>query len=323
MSSRTKTRSALVGDIGGTNARLGIAVYQDGVPDIRHESTYTCREFDSLAECLKQYSAELPIALPSRACLAVAGPVTNDFFAFTNNHWTFSRQHLSEVLGLEELEIINDFAAQACAIPLLAASAYRTIKTGNARPDGTIALLGPGTGLGVATLVRCREQWTPVCGEGGHIRLAPHNDTMAEVLSLLNRELSYVSLETLLSGPGLLRLYRALASLRGKAPRHDNEKTIIQQGADNSDALCHETLLQFCSLLGSAAGDLALTTGARGGLYLTGGILPRIPGLLEQSDFLVSFSEKGVMSHYMEDIPVRLMTGHAPALTGAAAWMNR
>lgn len=315
--------AVLVGDIGGTYARLGIATFPDGVPVIRHESTFTCRAFDSLADCLKQYSTTLPLDVPTQACLAVAGPVTDDRFTFTNHHWAFSRRHLAGELGLERLEVINDFAAQACAIPILDSSEYRTIRTGYARPDGTIALIGPGTGLGVATLVRCRDQWIPVSGEGGHARLAPHNDLMVEVLALLNREQPYVSLETLLCGSGLLRLYTALARLRGKTPRYDCEKVIVQQGADNSDPLCRETLLEFCALLGSVAGDLALTSGARGGLYLTGGILPRIPDLLEQSDFRRYFTDKGVMSHYMEDIPVHLMTGHAPALLGAAAWLNR
>lgn len=322
MSSNTDSHPVLVGDIGGTYARLGIATFCDGVPGIQHESTHTCREFDSLADCLKHYSAALPVAMPAQACLAVAGPVTDDRVTFTNHHWEFSRRRLAEELGLERLEVINDFAAQACAIPILTPTEYRTIKPGNALPNGTIALIGPGTGLGVATLVHCRDQWVPVSGEGGHARLAPHNDTMVEVLALLNREQPYVSLESLLCGPGLLRLYRALARLRGENTHHDSEKTIIQQGADNSDALCRETLLQFCALLGSVAGDLTLTTGARGGLYLTGGILPRIPELLEQSDFRRYFADKGVMSHYIEDIPVHLMSGHAPALLGAAAWLK-
>lgn len=323
MSPTTDSRHVLVGDIGGTHARFALAAWQAGLPVIQEAATYHCRDFPDLTDALRQYLAALPVPQPMAACLAVAGPVTSDHFRFTNNHWQFSRRQLAAQLNLDQLEVLNDLAAQACAIPLLAPSQYRTIRSGTARPGCPVALMGPGTGLGVATLVPDGQQWIPVSGEGGHVRPAPHNERMVEILTLLNREQAYVSLESLLSGPGLLRLYRALARLNGEATRHDSDKDILRLGVDNSDPLCRETLMVFCGLLGSAAGDLALTNGARGGLWLSGGILPRMPELLVQSHFERFFLEKGVMSHYLRDIPVQLITGEATALLGAAAWLRR
>ena len=226
-------------------------------------------------------------------------------------------------LGLEKLEVINDFTALAMALPGLSAAEKRQIGGGRAVERAAIAVLGPGTGLGVSGLLWSPSGWIPLAGEGGHVGFAPHDDREAEILRHLKGRYGRVSLERLLSGEGLKALHQALSELAGSPPEDLESPDIVSRGTDGSSQLCRETLDSFAAILGSAAGDLALTLGARGGVYLGGGILPRFAETFAAGPFRERFEAKGRFQDYMRAIPTWLIEAEMPALRGAAAWLRR
>jgi glucokinase len=313
--------TGLVGDIGGTHARLAL-VDEEG--HIRHPVTYDERDYPSLTEVIATYlDKTLGRKRPGRAVLAVAGPVVDGEIQFTNNSWRASEGELFVAFEFESVRLINDFAAQALAAPRLPVDTLRQIGPDVRGADfAPLVVLGPGTGFGVAGLARSERGDMEVAGEGGHGAFAPVDETEIEILRILNRRFGRTSIERILSGPGLFNLYGALAGIRG-APETLADEAAVTAAAERGDALAVETLDRFCAILGSVAGDLALTYGARGGVYISGGLAPRMADRLASGEFRRRFEAKGRMSDFMAAIPTTLIQHPYAALVGAARALKR
>jgi glucokinase len=313
----------LVADIGGTNARFGW-VSAPGAP-VTQVRKLAVPAFAGPAEAAMAYLgelAQLPGAdhrAPRHAAFAVATAVAGDRIAFTNSHWAFSRAAVQAALGLDSLLMLNDFESLAMSLPRLGAGQLRA--HGGALPlaAGTLAVVGPGTGLGVGAVVQTREgRWVALPGEGGHATLAPTDDLESALLACVRRQYAHVSAERLLSGIGLPVLHQALASVGGTPAAPLTAAQIVDHGSAGSDALCGQTLDVFCALLGGFAGNVALTLGARGGLYIGGGIVPRFVDRFFASAFRQRFEAKGRFQPYLAAIPTALITDTLAALSGAA-----
>lgn len=317
----------LVADIGGSNARFAWI----GAPGARasHVQKLAVPDHACPASAVRTYLDRLARSLgpayrpPRHAALAVATPVVADEIRFTNSHWAFSRRQLQADLGLHSLQVLNDFEALALSLPHLGPDQLRAH---GALPQarGMLAVVGPGTGLGVAGLVQTRGGWQALPGEGGHATLAAGDDFEAEVLRAARRRHGHVSAERLLSGIGLPTLHQAVAEVMGQ-PVADPlaADQVVERGRDGSDAVCARSLETFCALLGSFAGNVALTLGARGGVFIGGGIVPRIADLFFASGFRERFESKGRMTPYLQAIPTALITDTLVALTGAAAGIEQ
>lgn len=316
----------LVADIGGTHARFGL-IEGPGLA-VTHVQRLRTEDYAQLSDAALAYLAAMPTSLtrPSEACLAVAAPLDGDEVRFINHPWRFSRDALQRELALERLVLLNDFEALALALPHLTAAGLRADAPGPGHalprtPRGTLAVVGPGTGLGVAGLIHTPSGWQAIPGEGGHVTLAACDDFEVAVLAAARRELAHVSAERLLSGVGLPLLHRAVAAASGRSiDVAMRTETIVQRGIDvgSRDADCARTLAVFCAMLGTVAGNVALTLGARGGVYIGGGIVPRMADLFFASAFRERFEAKGRYRDYMSAIPTALIIDPQPALTGAA-----
>lgn len=315
MSTSTDT-PRLIADIGGTNARFAL-IQADGMPYA--ERTLSCADYPKLASAIAAYLQALPEPRPSEAALAVAMPVGGDQVTFTNNpQWSFSVEALRQTLGFERLLLLNDFTALALALPRLGNQEIRAIGGGTPVTEAVIGLLGPGTGLGVSGLVWSGERWIPLQSEGGHVTFAPATEREWQVVCVLAERFGHVSAERLLSGPGLVNLYSALASLHGKTAEALEPRQITERGLTRSCECCVETLEVFCAALGTVAGNLAITLGARGGIYIGGGIVPQLGIFFEQSEFRTRFEAMGRFESYMAAIPTYVITAVNPALRGIA-----
>lgn len=308
-----------VADIGGTNARWGLVTGIDNQGRYQIESIRTFKNagHPRFQDSLAAYLDSLGGIGIKQVCVALAGPVLGDQINMTNIDWSFSIRAVEQEFGLTKLLVVNDFTALAYATSALTPADLVPVKAGTQRP-GPRAILGPGTGLGMASLLPLDNCWLPVSGEGGHTAFAPFGPEEIALCQLLQEAQGYVSKETLLCGSGLERIYQSLAQLRGQSAIK-SAADITASAVDGSDALAVDALNLFCAVLGSASADLALTVGALGGVYLGGGILPRIREFLLQSPFAARFCDKGIMSHYVEQLPVYLIVAAEPALIGAAA----
>lgn len=312
---------ALVADIGGTNARFGL---MDG-SGLHHSRIYPTADFPSLEAAAQAYLDDCGDACPVRphqGAFCVAGPVTGDAVSLTNLPWRFSIDGVRRSLGLERLLVLNDFTAAALSVPRLGAGDVFQVGGGAPAPDAAVAVLGPGSGLGVSGLVPGPAGWIPLASEGGHATLPAADDRESAVLALIRAEKGsesgHVSAERALSGPGLVNLYTALCQLAGKTPDKDTPAAVTG-AADGGDPLCAEAVAMFCSLLGTVAGNLALILGARGGVYIAGGVVPRLGReALARSPFRTRFEAKGRMSDYLAPIPVFVITHPLPAFLGLA-----
>jgi glucokinase len=311
----------LVADIGGTNARLA-CVGREGGP-IEHVQTLAVAAHATPGDAIRAYLTGLARMhggswpAPRRAAIAVATAVGQDDIAFTNSHWRFSCTGLQAELGLDSLQVLNDFEALALSLPRLAPSQLRAMgQLPSAR--GTLAVIGPGTGLGVGGVVQTRHGWIALPGEGGHMTLAPADDFESDLLRQVRGEFPHVSAERLLSGIGLPTLHQGVAAVLGVPAPPLSTQAIVDAGLKGEDAVCSRTVDQFCALLGGFAGNVALTLGARGGVYIGGGIVPRLGERFFQSQFRARFEAKGRFQDYLAAIPTALITDTLAALTGAA-----
>ena len=310
----------LVGDIGATHARF--ALVRRGGP-ITSARVYELNDHPSLRNAIDAYLMEAsPSAPPVQAVLAVASPVTGDQITLTNHPWTFSVEALRQQLGFRRIRIVNDFAANAAAIPHLGENDRLPIGGGVPEADAPIGVIGPGTGLGVSALVRSPKGAVTIAGEGGHVTMSAATAQESTILALMRARYDHVSAERVLSGPGLVNLYNALCELAGKPAASYAAEQITSPSIWDADPRTREATSLFCAMLGTVAGNLALTLGARGGVYLTGGILPRIASFLVQSEFRSRFEAKGRMGHYLAAIPTYLIVRPLPALLGAAALLD-
>jgi len=308
----------LLGDIGGTNARWAwVARAGDAPSDI---SVRPCVEYASPADSAHDYLARHGHPSPSWIAIGVATPVTGDHVRLTNHPWSFSIAELQRALAAQRCLVINDFTALALSLPLLGAAELRAIGDNEARraprEGEPLALLGPGTGLGISGLLPVAGGW-PISGEGGHATLAAADDEEAAVIAGLRRRFGHVSAERALSGQGLINLYEAVCALDGRPPRKQQARDVTRAALDASDEHCVRALRLFTGLLGSVAGSLVLTLGARGGLYIGGGIVPRLGAAFDDAHFRERFEQKGRFANYLQAIPAWVITAATPALLGA------
>jgi glucokinase len=306
----------LVGDIGATNARFAL-VRSDG--SIGFTQAILCNDFATIGEAIIAFLAEAPEGHPSHAVLAVASSPEGDIVSLTNHPWTFSPEVLRETLGLVRLRIINDFHANALAIPQLAANELVKIGGGEAVAGAPIGILGPGSGLGVSALVPTADGAVPIPSEGGHVTIAAADGREAAVLEIIRHRFGHASAERVLSGPGLVNLYGALCQLAETPAATLTAEEISHPDARNNDRYAHEATEMFCAMLGTVAGNLALTLGARGGIYIAGGIAPKLGPTFVQSAFRQRFEAKGRFQSYLAKIPTYVVTRPFAALLGAAS----
>lgn len=310
---------ALVADIGGTNARFAIADLETlSLSDIR---TFPTAEHATLADAMRAYLKDAPETV-AHAGLAVAAPLRADTVQFTNAAWTFKQSTLAEEAGLKTAYVFNDFEAQAYALPVLSGDELHALRGGRAVENAPKVVLGPGTGLGVAGLVWSPSGWVPVPGEGGHQTFPAETERELALLERMRSGLERLSVERVLSGPGLADLYRAIAASYGFSDAELSPAKVEQLAVGGEDEMAVEALDFFVQWLGRFAGDMALAFGARGGVYLGGGIAPRILSRLEQDDFRGAFERKGRMSPYVAAIPIHVVVSDYPGLKGAAAGLR-
>ncbi len=316
MPSTRRHGNKLVADIGGTNARF--AIVPAGAHAPTQELVLPCAEFAGPVEAIRHYLERIGGAPPVEAGLAIANPVTGDAVKMTNHVWAFSIEETRRALGLDRLLVFNDFTALAMSLPFLGAADLRQVGGGARQPDAPIALLGAGTGLGMSGLVPSPAGWIPLQGEGGHASFSPANAREADILRIVWRDYPHVSAERLVSGMGMNNLHRAIAELEGQSAPALTPAEITGRAIDAGDPICAEVVDTFCAMLGTAAANLALTLGARGGVYVGGGIVPRLGDVFDRSSFRRRFEDKGRFSEYLAAIPTYVIVANTPALLGAA-----
>jgi glucokinase len=308
--------TGLVGDVGGTHARFALV---DEQGHIRFPRTFAARDYGSLTEVIAEYiETSAGRRHPPRAVVAVAGPVVDGEIEFTNLDWRISEAEILAAFSFEAVKLLNDFAAQALACPRLGSDDLRQLgpKLRGAE-NCPLVVLGAGTGFGVAGLARSDLGDVPLSTEGGHAGFAPTDEVEVEVWRRLAAQHGRVSIERLLSGPGLYDLYLALAAIQGDTADLKDEVAVLAAG-EAGQPLASATLDRFCAIMGAVAGDLALTYGARGGVYVSGGIAPRLLDRLTGGSFRARFEDKGRLADYVALIPTNLITHPYAALVGAA-----
>jgi glucokinase len=315
----------LLADIGGTNARFALGT--EGSGELFELFQVSVADHPTFTSALQLYlervrAAERWAALPAGGCLAVACPADREVVTFTNSDWVIDRRDLALALDLDSVQVINDFEAIGYAAACFAEQDWTQVGDGNAVSGGPIAVLGPGTGLGVCGVVSTADAFTVIAGEGGHVDFAPVGDEEMEILRLLLTRYRRVSAERLLSGAGLQNIYWALTQLRGAQERHASPADISTAALAANDPVATESLAVFCRVLGGVAGNLALTLGARGGVYIAGGIVPRVIDFLRDSEFRERFVAKGRFRDYLNDMPTRIVTRENPGLFGALRFIQ-
>ena len=313
------TYPRLVGDVGGTNARFAWLAAPD--QPLAEIDTLPAASHASLIDAIRHYLAEHGKPSPRWCAIGIANPVGGDLVKMTNHHWSFSISQLQREVGAQRLLVINDFTALALALPSLRGAERRQVGGGEAVADEVLGLLGPGTGLGVSGLVPAtgRHGAIPIDGEGGHVTLAAANEREDRVVAALRRRFGHASAERALSGPGIVNLYQALCELAGETPAAWDAADITQRAMSAGDPRCVEAVDLFFSFLGAVAGNLALSLGARGGVYIGGGIVPRLGEAIDRSRFRERFEDKGRFRDYLASIPTWVVQAKdSPALLGAA-----
>lgn len=311
-------KKLLIGDIGGTNARFALA--NQTHPGFHEIIELKCRDYETSSDAIRHYLAKAGVTTPDAICLAAAGPLVDHSIKVTNNHWNLSTASLASEFDLDAVCIVNDFEAIAYSIPFIgpedrvAVGAPRGTDFENR--DFNVAILGPGTGLGVAGLSARNGQLFAITGEGGHVGFAPETARQSEILGVLRGRFERVSAERLVAGSGIENIYSALLELEGEEPRPLSAADIFVAAAESATAL--EAVRLFFEILGQVAGDLALTLGAFDGVYIAGGIAKRYPEILCDGTFRGAFMAKGRHRHIVERIPSYLITHPQPGLLGAS-----
>jgi glucokinase len=316
----TDTFPRLLGDVGGTNARFGWQATADS--GIEHVLVLPCAAHETLEAAIRTYLELKSLPMPRAGALGIANPITGDVIRMTNHHWSFSISEMQRSLGLQQLNVINDFTALALALPSIAKDNLVQVGGTVAEAYAPKALIGAGTGLGVSGLMPtdANDHWVAIAGEGGHVTLAAQTESEYRVIELIRQRYGHVSAERVLSGQGLVDLYLALRQLQKQQPIDvAGAAEITAWALQDKDPLALQSIDMFAGFLGSVTGDLALTLGARGGVYLGGGIVPRWLGWFETSQFRERFEAKGRFNAYLKDIPVWVINAaESPALLGAA-----
>ena len=306
----------MVVDIGGTNARFGLVPAGSLQP--QNEKSVRCADFPNLEEAARRYLRDLGNPVVQEAAVAVAAEPIGDFIKLTNGPWGFSIEGTRSALGLDRLQVVNDFTALALAVPTLRADELQAVGGGQAVAGTPIAVIGPGTGLGVSGLIPAGRRFVALQGEGGHTSFSPMNKRELDVLGWLLGKYDHVSTERVVSGMGLENLYQALCALDGVSPQALGPDKISAAALAGTDAQCEEALGIFCAILGTAAANLVVTLGARAGCYIGGGIVPKLGKYFAGSPFRASFETKGRFSRYVSTVPTYVIRAETPALRGLA-----
>lgn len=309
----------LLGDIGGTNARFGWQEYPGA--NITHVEVLPCADHPSLEAAIRTYLEHQNLPNPAAGSFGIANPVTGDELGMTNHHWKMSINALRQSLGWQRLLFINDFTALALALPLLPEHEKRQVGPGLRVQGAAIGLIGPGTGLGVSGLLPNGEQrWVPISGEGGHVTVSATTELEFALIQQLQKRYGHVSAERVICGAGLVDLHHALCEVTN-AQRHEitTAAEVLQSAKEHPGGAADQALDLFCGFLGAVAGDLALTLGARGGVFIGGGIVPRLGDRFDTSPFRSKFEAKGRFKSYLQDIPTWVIQSQiSPALLGAS-----
>ncbi len=313
----------LLADIGGTYARFTLEI---GPGEFTQMASLRCADHADFHAAVRAYLAGLSwqdMGGPQQiahAAIAIANPVEGDRVRMTNYHWQFSIDEMRQRLSLDTLVVVNDFTALAMALPRLAEVDVHQVGGGQARRPSVIGLLGAGTGLGVSGLIPAGEGWIALGTEGGHVNFGPRDEREMDILKFAWKTLDHVSYERLISGPGLELIYKALADRNGVADAEPLlAPAITQRALEDGDKLCLETLEVFCGLLGTAAANLAVTLGSLGGIYIGGGIVPRLGEYFDRSPFRARFEDKGRFHDYVAAIPTFVITAEHATFKGASA----
>lgn len=312
----------LLGDVGGTHARWAWQSSAGEAPS--HIAVQRCNDDATIHASIARYMAGQGHSQPAWVGIGIATAVTGDWISMTNHPWSFSARELGRQLRAQRCVVINDFTALALSVPVLREDERAKLGGGEPVSGAAIGVLGPGTGLGVSGLVADPlGGWLPLSGEGGHATLAAGDDVEAQLLSLLRGRFAHVSAERVLSGPGLVNLYVAVCERAGRTPRNLTPREVTESALSASDPACVEAVQRFAAFLGSFAGNLALTLGARGGVYIGGGVVSRMGSAFEAARFRQRFEAKGRFTDYVRAIPTWLITANQPALTGISQALDR
>jgi glucokinase len=316
--------AALLADIGATNARFALLAGSETVA----AETYAVADHASPVEAARAFLAG-PAAghRPERALIAAAGPVKGGRVALTNAAWVVDSDRIATGLKMQHVQVLNDFEALGWSLPALRpADLFMLGATHGASQGGergTMAVLGPGTGFGLAALAHGQQEEIVLVTEGGHATLSSENRREDAIILTLRSQLHHVSVESVLSGPGLIHLYQAIARTDGRAVPSRDSGEIVEHALAGDCEVSRETLELFCAFLGSVAGNVAVTLGARGGVFIAGGIAPRFTDFLQRSSFRERFEAKGRMSAYLTAIPTAVIIHPTPAFVGLAYLANR
>jgi glucokinase len=313
---KPRERLRLLADIGGTGARF--ALQRPGRPP-GAMATLAVADFKTIDGAVAQFLSSRGAARPSEAAFAVAAVADGDTIELTNAHWRFSAKALKRRLGLARIDVVNDFAALARSLPLLKGRDLLKIGAGARVAGAPMIVLGPGTGLGVAGLVPAADGPVAVSGQGGHATLAAANEREEAVIAALRRRFGHVSAERAISGSGLVNLFTAICEIEGEEVPRATAEGIARRALDGSSAFCAEALEMLCAMLGTVAGDVALAYGARGGVFIGGGILRRHRDYFARSPFRARFEAKGRYSGYLAAMPTYLILRENAALIGLGA----
>ena len=313
----------LLADIGGTNARFALETAPGHIEAVQ---TLACADHARFEDAVRAYLSASISGAGGRvrhAAIAIANPVDGDEVKMTNHHWTFSIEAARHALGLDTLLVVNDFTALAMSLPALKDGDLTRIGGGAAKAGCAIGLVGAGTGLGVSGLVPNNGRWIPLHSEGGHVAFSPLDEREMDVLRFAWQRHDHVSAERFVSGPGLALIHEALAERAGIALTAAlSPSDVVLRALDAGDALCMEAVDVFCGMLGTVAANLAVTLGAQGGIYIGGGVVPRLGAYFASSPFRARFERKGRMSEFNARIPTFLITAPYPALQGASALLS-
>ncbi len=305
----------LLADIGGTYARFTLEV-APGV--FEHTVSLLCADHADFHAAVSYYLSNLSVGPIKHSAVAIANPVSGDLVQMTNYHWRFSIEQMRQRLQFDNLMVVNDFTALAMALPSLLPHQRRQVGGGTAVPRSVVGLIGAGSGLGVSGLIPADDGWIALGTEGGHTSFSPRDEREIWILQYAWKHFPHVSFERLLSGPGIELIYRALAERAGRVAQPLTAPDITQRALEGSDPVCVETIEVFCTMLGTAAANLAVTQGAFGGIYIGGGIVPRLGTLFDKSGFRQRFEDKGRFSDYMKAIPTFVITATDATFVGAS-----
>ena len=312
----------LVGDIGGTNARF--ALVAPGKSELMSIKTLQCTKFETVQEAINSYISSIKDAEIISACIASAGTTHLDIFKPANNDWVINKSNVSSALNDIQVNWINDFSAQALATTTLKDNDVIIINQGAVQPERVRLVIGPGTGLGTCGLINSSNGWVPLPAQGGHSDFAPNSSLEIEIWTLLQKQFGHVAVERILSGPGIVNLYKALCQINEKEVLFNSPSEITSAAIKvNPDSISKETLHLFCRIFGSVTGTIALSTGCLGGIYITSDLVRNFLDFFIDSDFLKSFEDKGRLKYYMTDIPIFISKKENMGLIGSTYQLNK